>query len=182
MIVVLLLAAFIAIDQTPESSLTNVAAARLTSAAVRQEHSASTAGLERVPSIVQSPDNRRTARVQQLSQGVESQRSRITIDGPGQRRTTIATAVNYFGLAWSPDGRKIAFSEGAIVTIADSDGKTQQVIHTGPGGRYPGACFDLEWSKDGRTLSFTQVENARQLDLSRPVRVSITLGVRPRRP
>jgi hypothetical protein len=38
--------------------------------------------------------------------------------------------------------------------------------------------FDLQWSNDGRTLSFTQVENARQLDLSRPVRVLITLGVR----
>ena len=45
----------------------------------------------------------------------------------------------------------------------------------GPGAQYPGACFDLVWADDGRTLSFTQVENAEQLDLSRPVRVVITL-------
>jgi hypothetical protein len=159
-----------------------IPAARLTSESVRREPGASTAGLERVPSVVPSPDKRRTARVQAISRGAESERSRITVMGPGPSRVTIATVVNYFGLAWSPDGSKLAFSEGAVVTIADSDGRTRTVIHTGPGARYPGACFDLAWSEDGRVLSFTQVENAQQLDLSTPVRVSITLGAGARRP
>src|SRR5262245_27059697 len=165
--------------QKPSASLTQVPAARLTGEAVRQDPAASVTGLERVPALVRSPDKRRTAHVRELAKGAESVRSQITIVGPSRRQIAIATVVNYFGLTWSPDGTKIAFSEGAVVTIVDSDGTTRQVIHTGPGGRYPGACFDLQWSKDGRTLSFTQVENARQLDLSRPVRVAIALGVRP---
>jgi len=155
----------------------DVPAAKLTKGAVRMEPGAPTRGLAHVPAQVSSPDGRRIARVQNVSAGRESATSRVVITGPGRRRTPIGTVVNNFGLAWSPDGSKIAFSEGTIVHVADSDGKTRQVIHTGPGGPYPGAAFDLAWSDDGRTLSFTQVENAGQLDLSRPVRVVITLGV-----
>jgi Tol biopolymer transport system component len=114
--------------------------------------------------------------VQTVSTGFESRRSRIVLTGPNRRRVTIGPLVNYYGIAWSPDSSKIAFAEGAVVTIADRDGRTRQVMHTGPGGPYPGACFDLVWSEGGRTLSFTQVENAEQLDLSRPTRVIITLG------
>ena len=117
-----------------------------------------------------------------IARGTESRRSRVVINGPRGRRLVVATAINYYGLVWSPDGSKIAFSEGAVVTIADATGKTRQVVYTGPGGRYPGACFDFAWSDDGRALSFTQVENAEQLDLSRPVRVVIALGTRPRKP
>jgi hypothetical protein len=179
---VLLLAASAPAAQKSDESLRRTPAARLTSESVRVEPGAATAGLERVPTVVRSPDKRLTARVQTLSQGAESQRSRIAITGPGRRPVTIATLVNYFGLAWSPDGSKVAYSEGAVVAISDSDGRTRTVIHTGPGGRYPGACFDLAWSEDGRVLSFTQVENAQQLDLSTPVRVSITLGTRSRLP
>lgn len=157
--------------------LRDVPAAKLKKDSVRVDPGGSTRGLEHVPAQVRSPDGRRIARVQTLSIGREGRRSRIVISGPGRRRTTIGAAVNYFGLAWSPDSSKIAFSEGTVVQIADSGGRTRQVIHTGPGGPYPGACFDLVWSDGGRTLSFTQVENAEQLDLSRPVRVVIALGV-----
>jgi len=151
-------------------------AEKLKKESVKLEPGASTRGLAHVPSQVRSPDGRRVARAQTVSVGRESRRSRIVITGPNRRRITIGPIVNYYGLAWSPDGSKIAFSEGAVVTIADSDGQSRQVIHTGPGGPYPGACFDLAWSAAGRTLSFTQVENAEQLDLSRPTRVVITLG------
>jgi hypothetical protein len=74
------------------------------------------------------------------------------------------TAVNCFGLAWSPDGRQSHFRKARSSRLPTAIEKTR--------------VFDLQWSNDGRTLSFTQVENARQLDLSRPVRVLITLGVR----
>lgn len=155
----------------------DVPAAKLIKASVRIEPGASTGGLEHVPAQVRAPDGRRIARVQTLSTGRESRQSRIVIVGAGSRRVTFGPVVNYFGLAWSPDSSKLAYSEGAVVRIADSDGRTRQVIHTGPGGPYPGACFDLVWSDGGLTLSFTQVENAEQLDLSRPVRVVITLRV-----
>jgi hypothetical protein len=158
-------------------SFRDVPAAKLIKDSVRMEPGASTRGLEHVPVAVSSPDRRRIARAPTISTGLESRRSRIVITGPGRRRTTISSVVNYFGLTWSPDSSKIAFSEGTVVHIADSNGRTRQVIHTGPGGPYPGACFDLVWSDGGRTLSFTQVENAEQLDLSRPVRVVIALAV-----
>jgi hypothetical protein len=182
MIAALLVAAQVASSQAADRSLAQVAAARLTSEMIRSNPTPSIAGLDQPLSIVVSPDKGRTARVRLLSKGSESRRARIEITRKGQPTKTLATVVNPFGLAWSPDGTKIAFSEGAVVTIADSNGATRQVIHTGPGGRYPGACFDLLWSTDGRTLSFTQVENADQLDLSRPMRVSITLGVRAQDP
>lgn len=153
-----------------------VPAEKLTKESARLEPGGSTRGLAHVPSQVRSPDGRWTARARTVSTGRESQSSRIVINGPNRRRVTIGPVVNLYGLAWSPDNSKIAFSEGAVVTIADRDGATRQVIHTGPGGPYPGACFDLVWSNAGRTLSFTQVENAEQLDLSRPTRVVITLG------
>jgi dipeptidyl aminopeptidase/acylaminoacyl peptidase len=170
---VLLLAA---LSLSAGSALGQVPAEKLKKESVKLEPGGSTRGLAHVPSQVRSPDGRRIARAQTVGTGLESRRSRIVITGPNRRRITIGAIVNYYGLAWSPDNTKIAFSEGAVVTIADSDGRTRQVIHTGPGGPYPGACFDLVWSEAGRTLSFTQVENAEQLDLSRPTRVVITLG------
>jgi dipeptidyl aminopeptidase/acylaminoacyl peptidase len=160
--------------------LRQVPAEQLKKESVHLEPGGSTRGLARLPSQARSPDGRRIARVQSMGIGRESRRSRIVITGPNGRRTTIGPIVNYYGLAWSPDNSKIAFSEGAVVTIADSDGRTRQVVYTGPGGPYPGACFDLVWSEAGRTLSFTQVENAEQLDLSRPTRVVITLGATDR--
>jgi hypothetical protein len=156
--------------------LRQVPAEKVKKESVKLEPGGSTRGLAHVPSQIRSPDGRWIARAQTVGTGLESRRSRIVITGPNRRRITIGPIVNYYGLAWSPDNTKIAFSEGAVVTIADSDGRTRQVIHTGPGGPYPGACFDLVWSEAGRTLSFTQVENAEQLDLSRPTRVVITLG------
>ena len=174
---VLLIAALTLSARGPAlQDLRQVPAENLKRESVKLEPGASTRGLRHVPSQVRSPDGRWVARAQTVSVGRESRRSRIVITGPNRRRITIGPIVNYYGLAWSPDGSKIAFSAGAVVTIADSHGPGRQVIHTGPGGPYPGACFDLVWSEAGRTLSFTQVENAEQLDLWRPTRVVITLG------
>ncbi len=174
---VLLLAALsLSARDISRQKLPQVPAEKLTKESAKLEPGGSTRGLAQVPSQVRSPDGRWIARARTVSTGRESRTSRIVINGPNRRRVTIGPIVNLYGLAWSPDSSKIAFSEGAVVTIADRDGATRQVIHTGPGGPYPGACFDLVWSDAGRTLSFTQVENAEQLDLSRPTRVVITLG------
>lgn len=155
-----------------------VPAARLKRTAVRTEPSASTAGPGRPPMEVRGPDNRSVARVQQVSRGRESRSSRLVVTRSGRRAVIAARVVNYFGMAWSPDGSKIAYSEGTTIHIVDADGKTRQTIYTGPGGPYPGAAFDLRWADGGSTLSFTQVENAEQLDLSHPVRIILTLAAR----
>lgn len=164
--------------QAGQGDLRHVTARDLEKTAVDIKPDAPAEALNRVPHRVKSPDGTRIATVQRLSTGLESTRYRISVAGPGRRRLRIADVVNYAGLTWSPDGTKVAFSEGALVHVADHDGRTRQVIYQGPGGPYPGACFDLQWSNSGRTLSFIQVENRDQLDLSRPVRVVITLGAR----
>jgi hypothetical protein len=138
--------------------------------------------VERIPRIadeVKSPDGTRVARLEPIGTGLESRRDRLVITGAGPLSTTIAEVINFFGLAWSPDGQKVAYCEGAVLHIADAAGATTQILHQGRGGRYPGACFDLAWSNDGRTLSLTEVENAEQLDISNPVRLTITLGPKP---
>jgi Tol biopolymer transport system component len=138
---------------------------------------ASLEGLNRVVTSVPSPDRKRIASIERIRVGVESLLYGIYVfDTAGGERIKIAEVVNCFGLAWSPNGSKIAFSEGAIVHIADSDGQTRQAIYVGPGGPYPGACFNLVWSADGQKLLFVRIENARDVDLANPKRVTITLG------
>lgn len=90
----------------------------------------------------------------------------------------IAQVVNPYGLAWHPEGRTIAFSEGTVVHLVDSDGQTRMLLYSGPGGPYPGACFNLTWSADGRTLSCEQVESVEREELANPSTVTITLNVR----
>jgi len=125
---------------------------------------------------VPGPAKHGVARVEQFSRGSESRSFRLLVTRSGKHAITVAKVVNYFGMAWSPDGSKIAYSEGTNIHIVDADGRTRQIIYTGPGGAYPGAAFDLTWSGGGSTLSFTQVENAEQLDLSHPVRIILTLA------
>jgi hypothetical protein len=155
-----------------------VPASQLRVVSITSEPTTDTKGLNQVAADVKSADGQRVARVQPIGRGAESTRARLVITGPGQRRVTLGEVVNHFGTAWSPGGRTIAYCSGAILTVADSDGKTSQALHRGPGGAYPGACFDIAWSADGGTISFTQVENAEQLDISTPKRITLTLGAR----
>ncbi len=142
---------------------------------------ASAEGLQQPVRTARSPTGDRKAYAELLHTGVESQVFGIFVsDLSGQNRVKIAEAVNCFGLAWSPDGTKIAFSEGTRVYVADSDGRTRQLIHAGPGGPYPGASFNLQWMHDGRTLSFVQVENAHVRHLWNASRISVTLGASAR--
>ena len=132
-----------------------------------------------IPYTVLSPDGKRMAKVERLRSGIESQVYVLSIFTMGEASgIKIAEVVNFFGLCWSPGGSKIAFSEGTMVHIADSDGQTKSTIYSGPGGPYPGASFDLRWSDDGRQLSFLQVEHAQDSELANPSFVTIILGIR----
>jgi hypothetical protein len=118
----LLLAALIAVDQTPRSSLTDIAAARLASEAVRQEQID-------VPRQAWSAYHQWSSRPTSAGRHAcrsclrawKSQRSRITI----RRAQSAPEHGRDGGQLFRPrvvTGRTpIAFSEGAVVTIADSD-------------------------------------------------------------
>ncbi|UCF90493.1 MAG: hypothetical protein JSW39_19650 [Desulfobacterales bacterium] len=132
-----------------------------------------------IPFMVKSPDGKKVAKVVNISGGIESQLYVVSVFAVEEEsQIKIAEVVNFFGLCWSPDSSKIAFSEGTMVHLADSDGKTKQIIYIGPGGPYPGASFNLRWSGNGRQLFFIQVENVRDSELANPSFVTITLGKR----
>jgi hypothetical protein len=139
----------------------------------------SLAGIGNIPYTVLSPDGKRMAKVERLRSGIESQVYGLSVSTIGEASgIKIAEVVNFFGLCWSPGGSKIAFSEGTMVHIADSDGQTKSTIYSGPGGPYPGASFDLRWFDNGRQLSFLQVEHAQDPELANPSFVTIILGIK----
>jgi Tol biopolymer transport system component len=132
---------------------------------------------KKVNSEITSPDKRKIVKLIKKSTGLESASYQIYVTLlKSCQKYFIAEAVNCYGLGWSPDSSKIAFSEGTLVHLADSDGSSQQMIYTGPGGPYPGACFDFAWSRDGRRLSFIQVESVRDSSLAHPKRITLLLG------
>jgi hypothetical protein len=134
-------------------------------------------GIGNIPYKLLSPDAKMMAKVERLRSGIESQVYVVSLSTIGKEsEIEIAEVVNFFGLCWSPDSSKIAFSEGTIVHIADRDGQTKSTIYSGPGGPYPGASFDLRWSDNGRQLSFFQVEHAQDSELANPSLVTIILG------
>jgi eukaryotic-like serine/threonine-protein kinase len=52
--------------------------------------------------------------------------------------------------AWSPDGRRIAYSKGNDLFLADGDGNNSRKLIT-----LPGTSFLLRWSPDGQRLRFS---------------------------
>jgi Tol biopolymer transport system component len=66
----------------------------------------------------------------------------MNADGSGQRRLAPAHA----GVRWSPDGQKIALTEGQVL---NADGTGQQQLAKGAGG-----ASGLAWSPDGRAIAF----------------------------
>jgi len=146
---------------------------------IKPNPNVSLAGIGNIPYTVLSPDGKRMAKVERLRSGIESQVYGLSVSTIGEASgIKIAEVVNFFGLCWSPGGSKIAFSEGTMVHIADSDGQTKSTIYSGPGGPYPGASFDLRWFDDGRQLSFLQVEHAQDPELANPSFVTIILGIK----
>jgi dipeptidyl aminopeptidase/acylaminoacyl peptidase len=79
-------------------------------------------------------------------------RRRASSDGGGQRRLTRDAAPSY-DLAWSPDGRKIAFMSKRDGTwdvhLMNADGSGQRNLTRGPA--YDG---NPAWSPDGRKIAF----------------------------
>ena len=81
-----------------------------------------------IPHSVRSPDGKRVAGAERVRAGIESQVFIVSVSNVDDKsEIKIAEVVNFFGLCWSPDGSKIAYSEGTMVHIADSDGKTKRV-------------------------------------------------------
>jgi hypothetical protein len=125
-----------------------------------------------------APHGEKVAHIEPVQQGLESATYHIRVTGPGGGDAiTVAQPVNLSDLAWSPDGSKLAYCEGTMVQVVDSDGLTTRRLYVGPGGPYPGGCFELTWSDDGRRLSFIQVENVHRPEFSNPVEVVLTLTV-----
>lgn len=135
-----------------------------------------------VPRSVPSADGQRVALADTGATGPESVTTTLVLrDTRTGERIDLGQVTNLSGLAWSPDGRLIAFSEGTLVQVADADGRTRQVLHKGPGGPYPGAAFDLRWSADGAHLTFTQVQHATDAELAHPETITLDLAL-PRKP
>ena len=90
-------------------------------------------------------------------------------DGSGKRRVTTHDltwpGVGYSDLTWSPDGREIAFSRGAIhidIYAAKVDGSGERRLTHGParmkhaGGKPIHNTADA-WSPDGKKIAFTRM-------------------------
>jgi hypothetical protein len=129
---------------------------------------------------VETPRGRLTARAEPAGAGPESRSFRIVVQQEnGDAQTVVKSdAVNVFDMAWSRDGRMLAFCEGTLVFVAGRTGSAH-LLYAGPGGSYPGACTDLEWTEDAGQLRFIQLQHARDAQLANPARVVLKLAPLP---
>jgi hypothetical protein len=159
------------------SELSKIRAQDLKTLAKEIEPNVSLVAPKKINPQITSPDNQKIVQLAEKTVGLESITYQIDITILiSCQKIFIARVVNCYDLSWSPDSSKIVFSEGTLVHLADSDGFSQQVIYTGPGGPYPGACFDFTWSQDGRRLSFIQLESVHDSSLAHPKRITLLLG------
>jgi TolB protein len=74
----------------------------------------------------------------------------INADGSGKRALT--PEITETNMAWSPDGRKIAFFDAGISVVnADGSGLRRLARNV--------AFFDLSWSPDGRKITFVRLRH-----------------------
>jgi dipeptidyl aminopeptidase/acylaminoacyl peptidase len=106
-----------------------------------------------------SPDGRQVAWVENVSSGSEIHVSDVS--APRPRRIT-AGGKSESGLAWSPDGKQIAFLSDAV-----KPGQQQLYIASAVGGGTPrkltsvsGFLASPGWSPDGKTIALLFTENA----------------------
>ena len=125
-------------------------------------------------SLFTSPNGLWVAEVENLSSGQESTTRRLAVTRAREGTQTFnAEVTNLTSLAWSPNSRMLAYCEGLIVHVVDSDGQSSKTVYVGPGGPYPGGCSDLRWSSEGSNLLFRQLPNVFRSDLGNPVWVTI---------
>ena len=80
----------------------------------------------------------------------------VNADGTGKRRLTRFNTSSWGGLAWSPDGRRIAFGRNWQIWVMNADGRgqrqlTRQGVHN----------FRPEWSPDGKRIAFERGKRQR---------------------
>ena len=77
---------------------------------------------------------------------------------------------DYFGAAWSPDGTRLAVTEGNGLTIIDGDGVTRERIEP-----VENAVESLSWSPDGSHLAIIAGDSLGTVDSSGTERAELTL-------
>ncbi len=81
----------------------------------------------------------------------------IDKDGSHPRRVTYENSVGAFNPAWSPDGKTLAYTLGAVdceIATVRADGTNRRIV-----GRQPGDDMWPAWSADGQTLAFSNTRD-----------------------
>jgi len=81
----------------------------------------------------------------------------MNADGSDQRIILVSDAHHYyFGLAWSPDGSKLAVTNGLYIFSVNVDGSNRTQITTPGPGAYDS---NIAWSPDGSKIAFLRSAN-----------------------
>lgn len=78
-------------------------------------------------------------------------------DGSHVRRVTYENHIGAFNPAWSPDGKRLAYTYGAVdceIGTVQADGTDRRIV-----GRQPGDDMWPQWSADGKTLAFSNTRD-----------------------
>ena len=74
----------------------------------------------------------------------EGGRSRILV-------ADVGGGLPWYGIAWSPDGKQIAYTAGGDLHVVSPDGGEPEIIKTGLDARH----LKIDWSRDGKRIAFT---------------------------
>lgn len=83
---------------------------------------------------------------------------------PGGSPIRLANATGDDG-AWSPDGKRLIYSNGNRLFLANADGTNSRKLASLPGiGVAPASSLRPAWSPDGKTIRFTVLDPKTQVD------------------